>query len=227
MWVLLFSDNEAIKLHSQILSIDINKAINFNKAPLYRSNYLVLFTGALFHPNDATFQIIWYRWVMRDVDCPIIFIVLFLSFSSSIRTRCFGVLSKPNNGGAHPFVRQKLSISHSSRCLHRRQVFILNCRRQEVLYYDERERECQPRINIKRCRTFGVSLKKPACSTSDVTSSSCRRMEGFDNRFVLLFFAICFSLSLSLSLSLSFSCSLASFLSTIHLSSFRECTEGN
>lgn len=95
-----------------------------------------------------------YRWVVCVTAITFI--------SRSIRARCVRVLSSSNNSGAHPFVRQKASISHSSRCLHRRQVFILNCRRQWVLYYGERERECQLRINIKRCRTFGVSLKNHA-----------------------------------------------------------------
>lgn len=48
--------NEAIKLHSQFLSINLNKnAINFNKAipPVYRFNYLILYRGALFRGNDA------------------------------------------------------------------------------------------------------------------------------------------------------------------------------
>lgn len=78
---IILCDNEAIKLHSQsLISINVNKnAINFNRTTLlYRFNYSVLFKGALFRTNDATFQF-GYRWVVC-ADCSIIFIVLSLSF---------------------------------------------------------------------------------------------------------------------------------------------------
>lgn len=143
-----------------------------------------------------------YRWMVR-VCCvrPIIHCTIPV-ISRSIRARCVRVLSRPNNSGVHPFVKQKASISHSSRCLHRRWVFILNCRRQWVLYYRERERECHTQINIKRCRTFDVPLKNHA---RQATLRALLVVARKDLTIVLFFTFFAFASSLSLSFSLSLS----------------------
>lgn len=117
MFYIILRDNEAIKLHSQFLSINLNKnTINFNKAiSSGRFNDLILCKGALFRTNDATrpgqFD---YRGGGVCVRCPIIFILLSLSLREVYARDAFECYRGPT------MVMPILSLDRKRRfCIHR------------------------------------------------------------------------------------------------------------